>query len=60
VTLYGALMHHQANEAWLVSLEGFSDAAVSFAAGKAIRLLPITAFLGAAGKQFLKLRKREC
>jgi hypothetical protein len=58
--LYGALMHHQANEAWLVSLEGFSDAAVSFAAGKAIRLLPITAFLGAAGKQFLKLRKREC
>ena len=53
-------MHHQANEAWLVSLEGFSDASVSFAAGKAIRLLPITAFLGAAGKQFLKLRISEC
>ncbi len=58
--LYGALMHHEANEAWLVSLEGFSDAAVSFAGGKAIRLLPISAFLGAAGKQFLKSRKRDC
>lgn len=58
--LYGALMHHHANEAWLVSLEGFSDAAVSFAGGKAIRLLPISALLGSSGKQFLKLRRREC
>lgn len=57
--LYGALMHHQANEAWLVSIEGFSDAAVSFAGGKAIRLLPISAFLGTAGKQFLRFRKHE-
>ena len=43
--LYGALLHHKANEAWLVSLEGFTDSAINFAAGKPIRLLPIASFL---------------
>jgi len=43
--LYGALLHRKANEAWLVSLEGFTDAAINFAAGKPIRLLPIASFL---------------
>lgn len=57
--LFGALMHHQADEAWLVSLEGFSDAAITFAGNKPIRLLHISALLGAAGKQFLTQRKKE-
>jgi len=43
--IYGALLHHAADEAWLVSLEGFSKAAIHFAANKPIRLLPITTFL---------------
>jgi hypothetical protein len=51
--LLGALLHHQADEAWLVSLEGFSDAAIKFAAGKRIKLIPISAFLGAKGKTFV-------
>lgn len=58
--LFGALMHHEADEAWLVSLEGFSDAAMNFAGGKPIRLLPISALLGAAGKQFFTQQKKEC
>jgi len=43
--LYGSLLHAEATEAWLVSLEGFSIAAREFAAGKPIRLLTIARFL---------------
>jgi len=44
--LYGALLHHKAAEAWLVSLEGCSDAAHEFARGKPIKLLRLRSFLG--------------
>lgn len=43
--LYGSLLHAEAIEAWLVSLEGFSIGAREFAAGKPIRLLTIGRFL---------------
>lgn len=37
--LYGTLMHHRAHQAMLASPSGFTDSAVSFAAGKPIELL---------------------
>jgi HJR/Mrr/RecB family endonuclease len=43
--LYGALLHHKAAEAWLVSLEGCSDAAHEFARDKPIKLLRLRSFL---------------
>ncbi len=58
--LFGALMHHGADEAWLVSLEGFSDAAISFSGGKPIRLLPVSALLGSAGRKFLTATLKQC
>ena len=39
--LFGALMHHGADEAWLVTTSGFHRGARSFADGKPIRLLTI-------------------
>lgn len=57
--LLGALLHHRAKEAWLVSLVGFSDAAIRFAAGKPIRLLPIEALLGTVGAERLKQLGRK-
>lgn len=53
--LLGALIHHKAQEAWLVSLEGFSDAAIRFASGKGIRLLPISSLLSKAGSAHLSV-----
>lgn len=47
--LYGALMHHGANEAWLVTSRGFSSRARHFAAGKPISLLTIRDVLSRAG-----------
>lgn len=58
--LFGALMHHEADEAWLVSLEGFTNAAISFSGGKPIRLLPISALIGTAGRKFLTATKKRC
>jgi hypothetical protein len=39
--LFGCLQHHDAIEGWLVGIEGFSQAAQSFARGKPIKLLTI-------------------
>jgi restriction system protein len=39
--LYGTLMHHRADEAWLVSTGGFFKGSRAFAEGKPIRLLTI-------------------
>jgi len=39
--LYGSLLHHRADEAWLVAMSGFNRGAKSFASGKPIRLLTI-------------------
>jgi hypothetical protein len=43
--LYGAMMHKRAEEAWLVSTMGFSQAAKKFAAGKPLRLIRIEEIL---------------
>jgi HJR/Mrr/RecB family endonuclease len=43
--LLGSMQHHNANEGWLVGIEGFSQAAHKFAANKAIKLLVIGDFL---------------
>lgn len=43
--LYGTLMHHGADEAWLISTAGFLGGAKAFAKGKPIRLLTITDIL---------------
>lgn len=43
--LYGTLVHRKAEEAWLVSLQGFSEAAYEFAADKPIKLLTISTFV---------------
>ena len=39
--LYGTLLHRNGKEAWLISVSGFSNAALSFAQQKPIRLLDI-------------------
>jgi len=39
--LYGALLHHGADEAWLITTAGFQRSATSFAANKRLRLLTI-------------------
>ncbi len=39
--LYGALLHHHADEAWLIVTSGFHNGSKSFAAGKPICLLTI-------------------
>lgn len=39
--LYGALLHHHADEAWLVATSGFHRGAKEFAKGKPIRLVTI-------------------
>ena len=44
--LYGALLHHNADEAWLVTTRGFSGGATEFAQGKPIRLLTIADLIG--------------
>ena len=41
----GSMLHHRAIEGWLVSLEGFSNAAHEFAHGKPIKLLLLNSFL---------------
>ena len=43
--LFGSLLHHEAEEGWLVSLEGYSVAAREFARGKKIKLFTINDFL---------------
>jgi len=43
--LYGCLQHHRACEGWLVSLEGYSDAAFQFAHMKPLQLLTISEIL---------------
>ena len=48
--LKGCLDHHRASEGWLVSLEGYSDAAFQFAHLKPIRLLTIADFLDKKAK----------
>ena len=39
--LYGALLHHGADEAWLITTAGFQRSATSFAANKRLRLLTV-------------------
>lgn len=38
---YGAIVHHNATEGWLICLEGFSSAARQFAKGKPIKLYTV-------------------
>lgn len=45
--LYGAMVHRNVPEAWLVSTAGFSSAAKDFAKGKRIRLLRVCELLKA-------------
>jgi restriction system protein len=45
--LYGTMIHRKANEAWLVTANGFSQAARDFAHGKGIRLLRVRELLKA-------------
>ena len=46
--LYGTMIHHQADEAWLVSTRGFFTGSRAFAEGKPIRLLTIEDILEGA------------
>jgi restriction system protein len=43
--LWGSIQHHAAFEGWLVSLSGYSEAAMKFAHGKPIKLLTLREFL---------------
>jgi hypothetical protein len=43
--LCGSMVHHGAEEAWLVAIEGYSQSAFTFAYGKPIKLLLISDFL---------------
>lgn len=45
--LYGTMLHRNAGEAWLVTANGFSQAARHFAQGKEIRLLRVGELLKA-------------
>jgi hypothetical protein len=45
--LYGTMIHRNAREAWLVTANGFSQAARDFAHGKGIRLLRVSELLKA-------------
>jgi hypothetical protein len=47
--LYGSLLHHRADEAWLISISGFKHSARSFAQGKPIRLMTIRQVLEGDG-----------
>jgi len=48
--LYGTLIHHGADEAWLITTSGFFSGAKSFAQGKPIRLLVLEEVL--RGEEF--------
>ena len=47
--LYGTLLHERAQEGWLVTLAGFSDAAKQFAEGKPLRLLDVDTLIRHSG-----------
>ncbi len=44
--LCGSMVHHGAQEGWLVAIDGFSESAYKFAHNKPIKLLVISSFLG--------------